>query len=45
MMAATDPSPLFYLLSNSLSPQEAVRKDAEAQLEKVALLSPWAVRQ
>jgi hypothetical protein len=35
MMASADLSSLFYLLANSLSTQEKLRKDAEAQLEQV----------
>jgi hypothetical protein len=35
MMASADLSSLFILLQNSLSVQESLRKDAEAQLEQV----------
>lgn len=39
MMASSDLSSLYYLLANSLSNQEQLRKDAEAQLEQVPLVS------
>jgi hypothetical protein len=36
MMASPDLSSLYYLLTNSLSQQEQLRKEAEAQLEQVS---------
>lgn len=36
MMAASDLSSLYVLLGNTLSPQETLRKEAEAQLENIS---------